>query len=208
MRAVMGILRPTAGTIRWRGRPMQPDDRLRFGYMPEERGLYPQMRIREQIAYFGELHGVDRATATARADGWLATLDLKGREEDRVIALSHGNQQRVQLAVALVARQEEVNFTSMPFTLPLLAGYLLVYAAIAHPDAGWLKVLSFVPPLAPVLMPARIALGHVAMWQVAVSALLMLAAISGMARVAGRIYAAAIFRGGARVPWKTALRLA
>ncbi len=71
MRAVMGILRPLGGQISWHGRPLAPADRLRCGYMPEERGLYPQMRILDQVAYFGELHGLDRATAIDRAQGWL-----------------------------------------------------------------------------------------------------------------------------------------
>ena len=102
MRAVMGILRPLSGQISWHGRLLAPADRLRCGYMPEERGLYPQMRVLDQVAYFGELHGLDRATARQRAQEWLSRLELAGREQNKVVALSHGNQQRVQLAVALV----------------------------------------------------------------------------------------------------------
>jgi len=102
MRAVMGILRPLGGQISWHGRPLASADRLRCGYMPEERGLYPQMRVLDQVAYFGELHGLDRAAAKDSAHGWLDRLELAGREQDKVVALSHGNQQRVQLAVALV----------------------------------------------------------------------------------------------------------
>jgi ABC-2 type transport system ATP-binding protein len=106
MRAVMGILRPTAGRISWRGRSVGHADRMRFGYMPEERGLYPQMRVLDQVAYFGELHGLDRQEATRRAQEWLSRLDLDDRADDQVIALSHGNQQRVQLVVALVHEPE------------------------------------------------------------------------------------------------------
>jgi ABC-2 type transport system ATP-binding protein len=102
MRAVMGIIRPERGDIRWSGHPVGPADRLRFGYMPEERGLYPQMRILDQVAYFGQLHGLASTTAKGEAQSWLLRLGLAGRELDRVVALSHGNQQRVQLAVALV----------------------------------------------------------------------------------------------------------
>ena len=106
MRAVMGILRPTSGEVKWGGHVVGPDDRLRFGYMPEERGLYPQMRVLDQMRYFARLHGLDSDTAEREARRWLSRLDLEGRAQDRVVALSHGNQQRVQLAVALVHRPE------------------------------------------------------------------------------------------------------
>ena len=106
MRAVMGIYRPLGGSIRWSGHAVGLPDRLRFGYMPEERGLYPQMRVLDQIAYFARLHGLERPAATTQAQRWITTLGLDGRELDRVVALSHGNQQRVQLAVALVYQPE------------------------------------------------------------------------------------------------------
>jgi len=102
MRSVMGVLDPLAGTLLWAGRRIGLEDRLRFGYMPEERGLYPQMRVMDQLVYFARLHGMAASTAHARAEAWLRRLELDGREEDRVVALSHGNQQRVQLAAALV----------------------------------------------------------------------------------------------------------
>jgi ABC-2 type transport system ATP-binding protein len=106
MRAVMGIFRPVGGSISWDGHPVSLPDRLRFGYMPEERGLYPQMRVLDQIVYFARLHGVELPAAIAQAHGWLTSLGLEGRELDRVVALSHGNQQRVQLAVAMVYQPE------------------------------------------------------------------------------------------------------
>ena len=102
MRAVMGILEPLGGTIKWAGHQVGLPDRLRFGYMPEERGLYPQMRVLDQVAYFARLHGLELRAATTQAQKWITSLGLEGRELDRVVALSHGNQQRVQLAVALV----------------------------------------------------------------------------------------------------------
>jgi ABC-2 type transport system ATP-binding protein len=101
MRSVMGIVKPLSGQVRWHGRAAGQAERLRFGYMPEERGLYPQMRVAEQVAYFAELHGVPRPAAMARAGDWLGRLGLAGRGHDKVIALSHGNQQRVQFAIAL-----------------------------------------------------------------------------------------------------------
>lgn len=102
MRAVMGILAPDRGTVAWEGQPVSDRARLRFGYMPEERGLYPQMRLRDQVAYFARLHGIGRATAVESSRHWLEQLGLGERADEKLVALSHGNQQRVQLAVALV----------------------------------------------------------------------------------------------------------
>jgi len=101
MRAIMGIIKPKRGTIRWEGHPVDLDDRRRFGYMPEERGLYPQMRLFEQVTYFGRIHGLDSETAKSSAHRLLQRLRLQDRELDKIVALSHGNQQRAQLAVAL-----------------------------------------------------------------------------------------------------------
>ncbi len=110
-------------------------------------------------------------------------------------------------AGAMVARQEEVQFATVPFTLLLLTGYGLVYAAAASPDATWLRIVSFLPPLTATLMPARIALGHVALWEFPVQALLMAAAIAGTVKLAGRIYAGALVLGGGRLTWRAAIRL-
>ena len=102
MRSVMGIIEPDRGTITWNGHPIGEADRLRFGYMPEERGLYAQMRLLAQVDYFARLHGLDATAADRAARSWLARLGLGERLDEKLIALSHGNQQRVQLAVALV----------------------------------------------------------------------------------------------------------
>jgi ABC-2 type transport system permease protein len=109
-------------------------------------------------------------------------------------------------AGAMVARQEEVQFATVPFSLLLLTGYLLVYAAAASPNATWLRIVSFFPPLTATLMPARIALGHVAPWEFVVQAVLMGGAIYGTVRLAGRIYSDAIVRGGGRLTWRAAIR--
>jgi ABC-2 type transport system ATP-binding protein len=108
MRTLFGLVVPDAGTVRWRGRPVDARCWQRFGYMPEERGLYPGMRVKEQINYFGRLGGLSTSDAAAAADRWLGRLGLAGREDSRIDRLSHGNQQRVQLAVALVHDPELV----------------------------------------------------------------------------------------------------
>jgi ABC-2 type transport system ATP-binding protein len=102
MRIVLGVLGADAGEVRWGGQPVGEDDRTRFGYMPEERGLYPKMRVRDQLAYLARLHGASAADAGAAADRWIERLGLAERARDPVEALSLGNQQRVQLAAALV----------------------------------------------------------------------------------------------------------
>src|SRR6202012_1477129 len=80
--------------------------RRAFGYMPEERGLYPAMELADQVEYFATLHGMDARAAGTAAAYWIERLGLGGRERTRVDALSHGNQQRAQLAVALVHEPE------------------------------------------------------------------------------------------------------
>ena len=102
MRAIFGLVYLDAGTVRWDARPVTADDRLRFGYMPEQRGLYPRMPVLRQLVYLGRLHGLDTAAARSAAERWLDDLGLADRAGDRLGQLSHGNQQRIQLAAALL----------------------------------------------------------------------------------------------------------
>jgi ABC-2 type transport system ATP-binding protein len=102
MRIMLGVLEADAGAVRWDGTPMNLDTRRRIGYMPEERGLYPRMRVGEQLAYLARLHGLTPAQAQAAADAWTERLGIAERRQDDVIKLSLGNQQRVQLGAALV----------------------------------------------------------------------------------------------------------
>lgn len=102
MRIVLGVLEPDAGEVRLDGRRLDAETRARFGYMPEERGLYPKMRVADQLRYFAQLHGMSRREADAAATRWIDRLGLEERADERVEALSLGNQQRVQLGVALV----------------------------------------------------------------------------------------------------------
>ena len=102
MRTLFGLVVPDAGTVRWHGRPVGAGSWRRFGYMPEERGLYPAMRVAELISYFGRLSGLPAREAAAATRRWLGRLGLTDRAGSRIDRLSHGNQQRVQLAVALI----------------------------------------------------------------------------------------------------------
>ena len=102
MRIVLGVLLADSGRVLWGGAPIDFETRRRIGYMPEERGLYPKMRIAEQLTYMAQLHGTPDAEAVEATTRWLERLGLADRQKDEVQKLSHGNQQRVQLAAALV----------------------------------------------------------------------------------------------------------
>jgi ABC-2 type transport system ATP-binding protein len=106
MRIAMGVLSAGAGEVRWDGAPVTFETRRRIGYMPEERGLYPKMRVREQLVYLARLHGMAHGAAHEAARRWLERFGLAARGDDEVQKLSHGNQQRVQLAAALVFAPE------------------------------------------------------------------------------------------------------
>ncbi|TCO58199.1 ABC transporter ATP-binding protein [Actinocrispum wychmicini] len=102
MRIALGVLAADAGEVRWGGQPITLDMRRRFGYMPEERGLYPKMKVLDQLVYLAKLHGLATGDAHRAAEEWITRLDLRARRTDEVQKLSLGNQQRVQLAAALV----------------------------------------------------------------------------------------------------------
>lgn len=101
MRIILGVTAPSAGEVLVDGRPVSAADRSRIGYMPEERGLYPKMKVHQQLVYLARLHGLDRATAERNASEWEEKLQITQYRNDSVEALSLGNQQRVQLAAAL-----------------------------------------------------------------------------------------------------------
>ncbi len=105
MRAIMGLVALDGGSVGWAGRPVDPGTRQRFGYMPAERGMYQKMAVREHVVYYARLCGL-RGSAEAAADEWLERLGLADRGGDTVQSLSSGNQQRVQLALALVNRPD------------------------------------------------------------------------------------------------------
>jgi ABC-2 type transport system ATP-binding protein len=102
MRCVFGLAVPDAGETLWDGKAIDGQARLRFGYMPEQRGLYPRMRVGDQLSYFAQHHGLSARDARTRAASWLERFGLADRARSKLEDLSHGNQQRVQLATALV----------------------------------------------------------------------------------------------------------
>jgi len=102
MRMIMGVLAPTAGEVSWEGRPASPGDRTRFGYMPEERGLYPKQPVLDQLTYLGRLHGMTQRAAHGRAKELLERFGLGERLKEKVEKLSLGNQQRAQIIASVL----------------------------------------------------------------------------------------------------------
>lgn len=115
MRIALGVLNTDAGEVRLGDAPLDDTSRRTIGYMPEERGLYPKEKVADQLIYFARLHGMDKSTAEERTASLLETLNLSDRAGDKVDTLSLGNQQRVQLAAALV-HDPEVLVLDEPFS--------------------------------------------------------------------------------------------
>src|SRR5512135_29744 len=102
MRIALGVLAADSGVVCWDGTPLTLEMRRRVGYMPEERGLYPKMKVRDQLVYFARLHGMTGGAARRAIEDWAQRLGVADRVSDDLPKLSLGNQQRVQLAAALV----------------------------------------------------------------------------------------------------------
>jgi ABC-2 type transport system ATP-binding protein len=115
MRIALGVLAADAGEVRWDGAPLDLAVRRRVGYMPEERGLYPKMKVGDQLVYLARLHGMDPGAARAAMERWTEELGVAERRDDEVQKLSLGNQQRVQLAAALV-HDPEILVLDEPFS--------------------------------------------------------------------------------------------
>ena len=138
MRIILGVLAQGSGTVTFDGQPITAGDRSRFGYMPEERGLYPKMKVAEQLVYLGKLHGLSAAAAKSEVDGLLERLGLAERGGDTLESLSLGNQQRAQIAAALVHRPIALvldePFSGLdPMAVDVVLGVLRDYAAQGVP---------------------------------------------------------------------------
>jgi ABC-2 type transport system ATP-binding protein len=114
IRILLGVLQPQGGEVRFRGAAVSETAHRSWGYMPQERGLYPAMQVGEQAVFFARLHGLPRLEAVRRAEHILEELDLASRWHDRTDKLSGGLQQRLQLATALV-HDPEVIVLDEPF---------------------------------------------------------------------------------------------
>jgi ABC-2 type transport system ATP-binding protein len=138
MRIALGVLAADSGQVLLDGTDLDAAERRFFGYMPEERGLYPKMKVLEQITYLARLHGVDRGAATRRAKDLLERLGLGERMTDQLDDLSLGNQQRAQIAAALVHEPEvlvlDEPFSGLdPLAVDVVVGVLAEHAAQGAP---------------------------------------------------------------------------
>jgi ABC-2 type transport system ATP-binding protein len=115
MRICLGIVAADGGQIRWEGRPTEELPRRTWGYLPEERGLYPRMNVLDQLVYFGSLYGMEPDRARRDAVAWLARFRIPEYAERRAEELSKGNQQKVQF-IAAVLHDPEVLLMDEPFT--------------------------------------------------------------------------------------------
>ncbi|MEV4707635.1 ATP-binding cassette domain-containing protein [Actinoplanes sp. NPDC049316] len=138
MRIMLGVLAADSGQVTWREQRLTREMRQRFGYMPEERGLYPKMTIAEQIVYLGRLHGMSAADARRSTTALLERLNLGDRADEQVEKLSLGNQQRVQIAAALVHDPDvlvlDEPFSGLdPLAVDVVVGVLREHAAAGRP---------------------------------------------------------------------------
>mgnify|MGYP000878762242 CR=1 FL=1 len=97
MRVTLGILKPDEGSVTWQGRPMDRWGVGFYGYLPEERGLYPKMRVAEHLEFLGRIHGLDKLKARRETARWLDRFELGQVRSKRIEELSKGNQQKVQV---------------------------------------------------------------------------------------------------------------
>ncbi len=138
MRIILGVLSPDSGTVLIDGTPVTTSDRRRFGYMPEERGLYPKMKVAEHLVYLARLHGLGPASARHNTANLLERLGLDARAGDTVESLSLGNQQRAQIAAALVHDPEflvlDEPFSGLdPLAVEVVTSVLSGYASRGAP---------------------------------------------------------------------------
>lgn len=138
MRIILGVLSADSGMVLLDGEPLTASDRRRFGYMPEERGLYPKMKVAEQLVYLARLHGLTPAGARRNTADLLERLGIDERAGDLVESLSLGNQQRAQIAAALVHDPEflvlDEPFSGLdPIAVEIVQGVLKEHAASGAP---------------------------------------------------------------------------
>jgi len=115
MRICLGIIAPDGGEIRWNGQPVGDVPRRTWGYLPEERGLYPRMGVLDQLVYYASLYGEPPERARREARAWLARFLIPDYADRRAEELSKGNQQKVQF-IAAILHGPDVLLMDEPFT--------------------------------------------------------------------------------------------
>ncbi|KAB7704942.1 ATP-binding cassette domain-containing protein [Bacillus aerolatus] len=141
-RMILGILQANEGTIRWNGQPVNYKTSPLIGYLPEERGLYPKMKVKEQIVYLARLRGMDKKEAAAETDSWLERFNVPDYAGKKVEELSKGNQQKIQF-IASVVHKPQLLILDEPFSgLDPVNVELLKQAVIQLKESGSTIVFS------------------------------------------------------------------
>ena len=142
MRIVLGIIHADEGSVTWAGRPAAFAPRRTWGYLPEERGLYPRMKVLDQLVYVAALHGVPRGEAARQARTWLSRFRIADYADRRAEQLSKGNQQKVQF-IGAILHDPEVLLMDEPFSgLDPINAALLKEAFLELRDRGKAIVFS------------------------------------------------------------------
>lgn len=115
MRMILDIIRPDDGTITWKGTPTRDLPREMFGYLPEERGLYPKMTVQDQLMFLGQLYGAKAKDIDARITEWMERLNITENRTKTVEQLSKGNQQKIQFLAAML-HDPEIMILDEPFS--------------------------------------------------------------------------------------------
>jgi ABC-2 type transport system ATP-binding protein len=115
MRIVLDILRADGGTVTWQGRPNTEVPRRTWGYLPEERGLYLQMKVIDVLRFFARLYGIPQKVATAEVEDWLERFRIPDYRDRKVQELSKGNQQKIQFVAAII-HDPDVLIMDEPFS--------------------------------------------------------------------------------------------
>lgn len=114
MRVILGIIKADRGSALWKGRPFDQMKPGFFGYLPEERGLYPKMRVCEHLEFLGRINGLDKQKARKEATRWIERFELGEFQQKRVEELSKGNQQKVQ-TIGTMLHEPELLILDEPF---------------------------------------------------------------------------------------------
>ena len=140
LRAVLGLLEPWEGAVRWEGRAIGDAERQRFGYVPAQRGLYGRMRVAPQMAFMGRIHGMTTAEAEAAATWWLEHLGVAEFSRRQLQSLSEGEQQRVQLASCFLYRPSLIVLDE-PFTWLDVDGVAMLTKLLGEMAEGGAAIL-------------------------------------------------------------------
>lgn len=115
IRMILDIIKPDTGSVTWKGKPLSRHPRGTFGYLPEDRGLYPKMRVEEHLVFLARLNGLSKKDAVNKTKAMIERFRLEEYRNKRIEELSKGNQQKVQTISALI-HEPEILFLDEPFS--------------------------------------------------------------------------------------------